>query len=83
MWHGRNRFIYFFVVVFPLESWYLSVDGGYDHVSTPVADSDDDYDNDGVDDKDSAADYFSDDGGDDADNRELKQRRRRCQRERQ
>ena len=67
MWHGRNRFIYFFVVVFPLESWYLSVDGGYDHVSTPVADSDDDYDDDGVHDNDSAADYFSDDGGDDDD----------------
>ena len=68
MWHGRNRFIYFVVVVFPLESWFLSVDGGCDHVSAPVADSDDDYDDDGVDDNDSAADYFSDDGGDDADN---------------
>ena len=74
-----------FILLFSLslESWFLSVDGGCDHDSAPVADSNDGYDDDGVDDNDSAADYFSDDGGDDADNRELKQRRRRRQRERQ
>ena len=74
-----------FILLFSLslESWFLSVDGGCDHDSAPAADSNYGYDDDGVDDNDSAADYFSDDGGDDADNRELKQRRRRRQRERQ
>ena len=64
---ARQKQVFFVVVVFPLESWYLSVDGGCDHVSAPVADSDDDYDDDGVHDNDSAADYFCDYGGDDVD----------------